>query len=87
MLSNCPGSDKLKSPKPEAIKCGFCGEELEIWTDEVETKCAKCGNTVVRSQGQSCLDWCKFAKECVGEEAYRAYMENKSRCDKKKEGR
>lgn len=26
----------------------------------------------------SCLEWCKFAKDCVGEEAYDRYMKNRA---------
>ncbi len=77
MLSNCPGSQKFKQPQPEAVKCGSCGEEIEIWTDEIHAICPKCKNTVIREQGASCLDWCKYAKECVGENTYNSYIQNK----------
>jgi hypothetical protein len=80
MIQGCPGADRFKKPVPEEMACYFCGEELEIWSDEFEVKCTKCGKTVSRP-GQSCLDWCKAAKECVGEEVYERYMKNK-----KKEG-
>lgn len=78
MLSNCPGSQKFKQPQPENIKCSSCGEEIEIWTDEIKAVCPKCKNTIMREQGASCLDWCKYAKECVGENTYNSYIQNKS---------
>ena len=78
MLSNCPGSQKFKQPQPETIKCASCGEEIEIWTDEIKAVCPKCKNTIMREQGASCLDWCKYAKECVGENTYNSYIQNKS---------
>lgn len=77
MIFNCPGSQKFRQPSPEMIKCPYCSGEVEIWTDEATAACPKCKNSVYREQGQSCLDWCKYAKECVGEEKYNKYMENK----------
>jgi len=77
MIFNCPGSSKFKQPRPENIKCEYCGSDVEIWSDEVEGKCQFCGRMSSRGSGQSCLDWCKYAKECVGEEKYNKYMKNK----------
>jgi ribosomal protein S27E len=77
MIFECPGSSKFKHPQPEEVKCPRCAETLEIWTDEVQVKCPKCKKIVTREQGQSCLDWCRYAKECVGEGRYNNYMKNK----------
>jgi len=67
---NCPGSREIRQPKPEDIKCCFCGRMIEIWSDETETKCRYCGRVNSRLLGLTCIDWCAFAKECVGEEKY-----------------
>lgn len=78
MMKKCPGSQSFSQPHPEFIKCPDCGwGEVEIWSDEVKAKCPRCKKTFIRTQGQSCLDWCKYAKECVGEETYKKYKENK----------
>lgn len=77
MTFKCPGSQVFSQPQPENIKCPFCDAEAEIWTDEVTAKCPKCKKTVTREQGQGCLDWCRYAKECVGDEVYNKYMKNK----------
>ena len=77
MIVGCPGSQKFRQPQPEFVKCIVCGEEVEIWTDEVSVSCPKCNSPVARRAAQSCLDWCKHAKECVGEERYKAYLKNK----------
>jgi HD superfamily phosphodiesterase len=77
MISNCPGAKNLKTPSPENIRCPFCFYELETWTDEVKAKCPNCKKTVVRKQKQSCLDWCKYARACLGDNAYKNYIENK----------
>ena len=79
MINSCPGSQKFKQPHPEDIKCPHCGEETEIWTDEFEVKCQKCKKIIKREGGQNCLDWCKSAKECVGEETYKDYLKAKKR--------
>jgi hypothetical protein len=74
---NCPVAKNLKTPSPENIRCPFCFYELEIWTDEVKAKCPSCKKTVIRKQKQSCLDWCKYARDCLGDSAYKSYIENK----------
>lgn len=33
---------------------------------------------VYRDQSMSCLEWCKFGKECLGEAAFNKYLENKA---------
>lgn len=78
MISECPGSRFFKQPEPEIVKCPTCSAEVEIWTDEVKATCKNCQTVVTREQGQSCLDWCKFAKDCVGEELYKKYLDNKA---------
>ncbi|MCK5140351.1 MAG: hypothetical protein KAQ85_10950 [Thermodesulfovibrionia bacterium] len=67
---SCPGSKEIKKPKPEDMKCHNCGKVIEIWSDETEVKCRYCGKKNSRHMGPTCIDWCAFAKECVGEEKY-----------------
>lgn len=74
----CPGAKMVRQPKPEMFPCPRCGEEVEIWSDELRGTCPSCGTTVLRDGTVSCLDWCKFGKECVGEESYNKYMKNKA---------
>lgn len=73
----CPGSQKFSQPYPEFVKCPSCREEVEIWSDETMTKCPKCKKTVTREGGDNCLDWCKYARECVGNKIYEKYLKNK----------
>ena len=77
MPFECPGSDKIKHPQPESIKCPFCACEVEIWTDEIEATCPNCKKTVTRQQEQSCIEWCKYAKECVGEAKYNSLIKSR----------
>ncbi len=74
LKEGCPGSQEIRSPYPEDVKCFFCGERIEIWSDETETKCPKCGNTVTREMKETCIQWCPAAKECVGAEKYEKIM-------------
>jgi len=76
-MFKCPGSQKFSQPQPEIVECSFCGAEMEIWTDEAKAKCPQCKKTVVRQRGATCLDWCKYAKVCVGGKAYEQYLKTK----------
>lgn len=78
MISECPGAKFFKQPEPEEIKCPACSKDVEIWSDEVKAICLHCKTIVARRQVQSCLDWCKFGRECVGEEIYQKYLQNKA---------
>ncbi len=69
----CPGSQDIKRPKPEYLKCHKCGAEVEIWSDELNAECEDCGAVNDRERKATCLDWCKFAVECVGEEKYKKW--------------
>jgi hypothetical protein len=40
-------------------------------------KCSTCG-FVVYNEIESCIQWCKHAKECVGDEMYWKLMERKN---------
>lgn len=66
----CPGSKGLREPTPENVKCPQCGYEVEIWTHELMRHCPECNTPVMRPQKASCIDWCSFAKECVGPQLY-----------------
>jgi ribosomal protein L24E len=67
---SCPGSREITSPFPEEIRCVFCGDTVEIWSDEIDAVCKKCGKTVSREMKPTCLEWCPAARECVGTEKY-----------------
>ena len=69
----CPGARLLRQPVPELFPCPNCGTEVEIWSDEFRRVCPKCRKMVLRPGGMSCLEWCKQAKECVGEATYESW--------------
>lgn len=78
LFEGCPGSKRIREPFPESIKC-MCGEEIEIWSDEVDTVCPHCKKKVDRSMPQSCLDWCSMAKDCIGRGKFEKYKKHKKK--------
>ncbi len=46
--SFCPGAKLRSQAKPEVTDCPFCGEEVEIWSDEKRTTCSECKKTIIK---------------------------------------
>lgn len=70
MLDDCPGAAQFtRTPTLKIKKCPECGADVELFSTELKVKCGKCGFTIYNDLG-SCIQWCKYAKECVGEEVY-----------------
>ncbi|BBO90540.1 DUF2284 domain-containing protein [Desulfosarcina ovata] len=42
----CPGLDRPPTVIPDKRHCPQCGEIVEIWSDQVKLRCAKCGMVV-----------------------------------------
>lgn len=84
MNFKCPGALSFSQPHPDIFNCPKCGQEVEMWSDEAKTTCSGCGETVVRGGENNCLDWCKYAKDCVGGQVYGKYMQNKTAILKEK---
>ena len=76
MFTKCPGQDPRKA-RAEGIICSNCGYLAEIFSDEIKVKCPKCQSLICKERLPSCVDWCKAAKECVGEENYKLYTQGK----------
>ena len=77
MLDRCPGSANLRTPTLKITKCPECGHEIEIFSNEVKVTCSNCG-FVVYKDISSCVKWCKHARDCLGEEAYRKLADKES---------
>ncbi|MEM3011799.1 MAG: hypothetical protein QW084_00335 [Candidatus Hadarchaeales archaeon] len=65
MMDTCPGIRKLVEPQIVLRTCPACGEEVEFFEYETETKCPKCGRKVHREASPSCVVWCKYADKCL----------------------
>lgn len=63
--------------------CPQCGGEIEIFSVDAEARCEKCGFTVYNDT-MSCVQWCRHAKECVGEELYEKLKEVARRREERK---
>lgn len=81
LYKECPGSQRIKKPYPEEIKCK-CGQIVEIWSDETSATCKHCKKEISREMLPTCLDWCSMAKECVGGEKYKKYLQAKKKKEK-----
>ena len=82
----CPGSANVRTPTLKVKRCPDCGSEVEVFSTDVRVTCAKCG-FVVYNDLQSCIQWCKHARECVGEELYDSLVEDKKRAEGKAKGK
>jgi len=69
MLNHCPGAANLRTPTLTVRKCPQCGEEVEVFSSDVAVTCSRCG-FVVYNDMESCIRWCRHAKECLGAETY-----------------
>ncbi|MGB9886631.1 MAG: hypothetical protein ACPLPT_07880 [Moorellales bacterium] len=69
MLSACPGSRSLRTPELKIKACPRCGEEVEVFSTDVQVRCERCGFTIYNDL-LSCARWCQYARQCLGEELY-----------------
>jgi len=79
MEARCPGQDN-RNLRVKLYKCPKCGNEVEIFSDEIRVKCNKCGEYVVSEQLPSCIEWCASARKCLGEERWRQ-LKGETRAD------
>lgn len=65
----CPGANNIRgAPTLKEKTCPNCGAVIEMFSNEPAVQC-KCGFTAYNDI-QSCITWCAFARECVGDEVY-----------------
>lgn len=70
----CPGSSSLRKDITLTIKiCPECGADVELFSIDKKVACDKCGFVVFNSL-QSCIQWCRYAEECVGPDVYQQFM-------------
>ena len=53
--------------------CPNCGNVIELFSVDTEVACDRCG-FVAYNDTLSCVQWCQYAKQCVGEEMYESMM-------------
>ncbi len=72
MLDGCQG--KPRTPTIIEKTCPVCGNLIEMFSIDTQMACENCG-FVAYNDTLSCVQWCKYAKKCVGEEMYNHMME------------
>ena len=72
ILEGC--QSKSKEISIEERICPQCGHEIEIFSVDTEAACEHCGFVIYNDQ-LSCVQWCKFARQCVGDQMYEKMME------------
>ena len=72
MLDGCQGNPRT----PTIIEkvCPQCGDLIELFSIDTQMACEKCG-FIAYNDTLSCVQWCAYARKCVGEEMYIALME------------
>ena len=75
MLTHCPGAAIFRQPTIKEKLCPECGREVEIFSIDPYRQC-ECG-FIAYNDTQSCIQWCAYARECVGEEIYDKFMNKK----------
>jgi hypothetical protein len=70
----CPGQDR-RDITASLHPCPDCGYMVELFSDEMHARCRRCGARVERESVPSCIQWCKAAKQCLGEERWKRVME------------
>ncbi len=70
MFDSCPGAAQFtRTPTLKIKRCPECGGNVEIFSTDLRVNCDNCG-FIIYNDLESCIQWCKYAKECVGEELY-----------------
>ena len=83
IFEGCQG--KPRTPTIHEKICPNCGSVIELFSIDTEMACEKCG-FVAYNDNLSCVQWCKYAKQCVGEEMYQQMMQILNTQEKKKAG-
>jgi len=74
LIDHCPGSAGIRTPTLQVKRCPECGEEVEIFSNEVSATCGRCG-FIIYNDRASCIRWCRYAAECVGPELVRTFRD------------
>ena len=80
MVYRCPGAAGIRSPTISEKICPQCGREIELFSIDPYMQC-ECG-FIAYNDVQSCLQWCAYARECVGEAVYEQFILNKGTSEK-----
>ena len=71
IFDGCMG--KPRTPTIHEKVCPQCGNVIELFSIDTQVPCDHCG-FVAYNDSLSCVQWCQYAKHCVGEEMYELMM-------------
>ena len=72
IMDGCQG--KPRTPTILEKTCPQCGHEIEMFSIDTEVACEHCG-FLAYNDTLSCVQWCQYARKCVGDEMYETMME------------
>ena len=72
LMDSCQG--KPRTPTIHEKVCPQCGQIIEIFYIDTEVPCDNCG-FVAYNDALSCVQWCQYARKCVGDEMYEHLMQ------------
>ena len=70
-IGRCPGQENRMITASLHL-CPKCGYKVEMFSDELRIVCPKCKTEVFRETAPNCLQWCASARQCIGEERWKA---------------
>ena len=70
IMEGCQGKPQLQVFEKT---CPNCGAKIEIFSVDTEATCEKCGFTIYNDT-LNCVQWCKYARQCVGDKMYEQMM-------------
>ena len=82
IMDGCQG--KPRTPEILEKICPRCDHEIEMFSTDTEVACENCG-FIAYNDTLSCVQWCKYARQCVGEEMYEQMMKIKNRKEEAKD--
>ena len=77
MRDHCPGTANLRTPTLKLKVCPECGGEIEEFSIDTISQCPSCGFVIYNSIS-SCIKWCQYAKDCVGEDVYNQFTQGEN---------
>jgi len=63
-----------RTPTIQEKVCPKCGSIIELFSIDTQMACEKCG-FVAYNDTLSCVQWCEYARQCVGDEMYAHMMQ------------
>ncbi len=72
LIEGCQG--KPRTPTIHEKICPQCGSVIELFSIDTQVPCEKCG-FIAYNDTLSCVQWCEYARKCVGDEMYEKMMQ------------